>query len=68
MTITEAMGKLKGQDRASIRIIPEDIRSPFGKQLIQLLERGSWNTVISMDDRKTAEGVVSQVSNRTMFG
>lgn len=68
MTITEATSRIKGKDRREVRSVPQNPMEPFGKQLLQILESNGWMTLVEVDDRKTADTVLSQAVNRTICG
>lgn len=67
MTISETLERLKGKDRRNIRTIPENPADPYGRQLIQMLDT-SWTTLTIVEDRKTADSILSQVVSRVILG
>ena len=64
ININEAVENIKKVGVSNTRIIP----GTNGKCQIEINESGNWRTIVASVDKKMAESIVSQASNRTILG
>lgn len=60
--------KLKNAGRQNVRVLPENEKEPFGSQLVQINENGTWTTIMVVPSRIQAENMLSESVNRIILG
>jgi len=60
--------RIKLAGRNGVRIIPEDLNDPHGKQTIKIFENNIWHVLMDSVDKKRAENLVSESINRVILG
>jgi hypothetical protein len=69
VNINDAIQKIKQVGASKTRIVPMEGQNALeGHQRIEILLDGKWESVVSGLNRKMAEELVAQASNRVILG
>ena len=69
MNINEAVQKIKRAGATNVRVVPMDGQSAIsGMHKIEVKDQGTWFVVVEGIQKKMAEDIITQATNKVILG